>query len=123
MTHGNEAEEAARVVAAEWQQVLAYGNDLVDPAVPRAAYAQPRLRELHPAVSHGTLFLSRCTKLPGSFVPVVYRKVEGGYQVDAHGIGSLGEVDTVEEAFALVVANLPEGCGPAVIGTADDVPS
>ncbi|WP_373299892.1 DUF6193 family natural product biosynthesis protein [Streptomyces xantholiticus] len=37
-------------------------------------------------------------------------------------MGSLGEVDTLEQAFALVVANLPEGCGPAVIGTADDVP-
>lgn len=114
---------AAEIVAAQWQQVLAYDESVVDSVMVRAAYAQPRLRELHPAVSHGTLFLSRCTKLPGSFVPVVYRKVEGGYQVDAHGIGSLGEVDTVEEAFALVVANLPEGCGPAVISTADDVPS
>lgn len=35
--------------------------------------------------------------------------------------GVLGEVATVEEAFALVAVNLPEGCGPAIIGTANDL--
>ncbi|WP_229834078.1 DUF6193 family natural product biosynthesis protein [Streptomyces xantholiticus] len=47
----------------------------------------------------------------------------GSHKLSARGIGGLGEVHTVEEAFALVVANLPKGCGPAVNGTADDVPS
>jgi hypothetical protein len=64
MTHGNEAEEAARVVSAQWQQVLAYDSYTVDPAVPRAAFAHPRLRELFPMVSHGILYLSRCTQYP-----------------------------------------------------------
>ncbi|MFD4143428.1 DUF6193 family natural product biosynthesis protein [Streptomyces sp. NPDC058572] len=113
---------ATDIVDAEWQSMLAYDDDLIDSATVRAAYAQPRLRELFPFVSHGTLYLSRCTGLPGSFVPVVYSLVGGGFQVHAPSVGSLGEVDTVEKAYALVAANLPEGCGPAVIGTADDVP-
>ncbi|MFF3685281.1 DUF6193 family natural product biosynthesis protein [Streptomyces sp. NPDC002187] len=113
---------AADIVAAEWRYFLEEAQDLINPATVRAAYAQPRLRELFPFVSHGTLYLSRCTGLPGSFVPVVYSLVGGGFQVHARCVGSLGEVDTVEEAYALVAANLPEGCGPAVIGTADDVP-
>ncbi|MEU1893136.1 DUF6193 family natural product biosynthesis protein [Streptomyces pristinaespiralis] len=121
--HRDDAGEAARIVAEEWQQILAYDADLVAPAMVRAAYAEPRLRQLFPMVSHGVLFLSRCTKFPAAHVPAVYRKVEGGYTVIAHGVGSIGEVDTLAEAFALVVANLPEGCGPAVIGTADDVPT
>jgi len=33
----------------------------------------------------------------------------------------LGEVDTVEDAYNLIAANLPDGCGPAVDGTPDDV--
>lgn len=111
------------MVAAGWLSILAYDDELIDSRAVRAAYAQPRLRELFPSVSHGTLYLSRCTGYPGSFVPVVYRLVGGGFKVRARSIGSLGEVDTVEEAYALVVANLPEGCGPAIIGTADDVPS
>ncbi|MFE4449634.1 DUF6193 family natural product biosynthesis protein [Streptomyces sp. NPDC056796] len=31
----------------------------------------------------------------------------------------LREPGTVEEAVALIVANLPDGCGPAIDGTAD----
>ncbi|MCX4819177.1 DUF6193 family natural product biosynthesis protein [Streptomyces sp. NBC_01142] len=122
MTQGESTTAAAEIVAAEWQSILALEDGLIDPAVVRAAYAQPRLRELHPGVSHGVLWLSRCTDFPRSHVPVVYRLGRGGYQVTAQSVGTLGEVDTLEEAFALVVANLPEGCGPAVIGTADDVP-
>ncbi|WP_343233741.1 DUF6193 family natural product biosynthesis protein [Streptomyces sp. CS131] len=33
----------------------------------------------------------------------------------------LGEPDTVEEAVALIVANLPEGCGPAIDGAGHDL--
>ncbi|MEU9012897.1 DUF6193 family natural product biosynthesis protein [Streptomyces sp. NPDC048479] len=123
MTQSENTGAAADIVAAEWQSILTYDEDLIDPEMVRAAYAQPRLRELFPGVSHGILYLSRCTDYPGSFVPVVYRMVRSGYQVTARSIGILGEVDTVEEAFALVVANLPEGCGPAIVGTARDVAS
>ncbi|MFB6979420.1 DUF6193 family natural product biosynthesis protein [Streptomyces scopuliridis] len=30
-------------------------------------------------------------------------------------------MDTVEEAYELIADNLPEGCGPAVDGTPDDL--
>ncbi|MEU6707951.1 DUF6193 family natural product biosynthesis protein [Streptomyces wuyuanensis] len=115
--------DAAAVVAAEWRAILEFDPDLIDPAVVRAAYAQPRLRELYPRVSHGILHLSRCTGFPSSHdVPLVYPLVKGGFQVSgASDTGVLGEVATVEEAFALVAVNLPEGCGPAVIGTANDL--
>ncbi|MFE7603444.1 DUF6193 family natural product biosynthesis protein [Streptomyces sp. NPDC057494] len=33
----------------------------------------------------------------------------------------LGEPDTVEESVELIVANLPDGCGPATDGTLDDL--
>lgn len=33
----------------------------------------------------------------------------------------LGEPDTVEEAVALIVANFPEGCGPAIDGSVEDL--
>ncbi|UPT43435.1 MULTISPECIES: DUF6193 family natural product biosynthesis protein [Streptomyces] len=33
----------------------------------------------------------------------------------------LGEPETVEEAVALIAANLPEGCGPAIDGSANDL--
>ncbi|ALC21054.1 UNVERIFIED_CONTAM: hypothetical protein RKD43_004468 [Streptomyces graminofaciens] len=37
------------------------------------------------------------------------------------GIGAVGRAETLEEAFALVAANLPERCGPAILGTVGDV--
>lgn len=124
MTHGNEAEEAARVVSAQWQQVLAYDSYTVDPAMPRAAFAHPRLRELYPVVSHGALYLNRCTGFPTpGDVGALFRRAGGGFIVIRHSDRAvLGEPDTVEEAVELIVRNLPDGCGPAVIGTADDVP-
>ncbi|MCX4819180.1 DUF6193 family natural product biosynthesis protein [Streptomyces sp. NBC_01142] len=114
---------AADIVAAEWRYFLEEAEDLINPAMVRAAYAQPRLRELYPRVSHGALYLSRCTELPSSQdVPLVNSLVAGGFQVSGQaGEGILGETATVEEAFALVVAHLPEGCGPAIIGTKDDL--
>ena len=48
-----------------------------------------------------------------------------GYQVRRPGWGgstrAIGGPVTAEEAVALVVANLPEGTGAAVAGTADEL--
>ncbi|MFI1972310.1 hypothetical protein BLA24_31900 [Streptomyces cinnamoneus] len=113
---------AAETVALAWQRVLSLEEDLLAPEIARAAYAEPRLRELFPLVSHGALTLSRCTRSPWSNdVPTLYRRAGGGYVVIRYGEGRLGEPDTVEEAVALIVANLPAGCGAAVDGTADDL--
>ncbi|WKX70638.1 DUF6193 family natural product biosynthesis protein [Streptomyces sp. XD-27] len=121
MTGQENFQNEAEIVAAQWQSLLEEGGDLVDPAMVRAAYAQPRLRELYPGVSHGVLFFRRGTGPDAAPVGgYVYRKVEGGYWVRGPGgKGTLGDVDTLEEAFALVVASLPEDCSPAIDGTAD----
>ncbi|MFE9635835.1 DUF6193 family natural product biosynthesis protein [Streptomyces sp. NPDC006463] len=115
--------KAAEIVAERWQEFMGFGGDVIDPAMVRAAYAQPRLRVLFPGVSHGILHLSRCTGYPASHdVPLVHPLAAGGFQVTGRaGEGVLGEVATLEAAFALVVAHLPEGSGPAVLGTKDDL--
>nr|WP_323180875.1 DUF6193 family natural product biosynthesis protein [Streptomyces sp. NBC_01142] len=46
------------------------------------AYAHPPLRELFPMVSHGVLYLSRCTKYPWTHdVGTAFPEVAGGYRV------------------------------------------
>lgn len=124
MTNEESSGNAAEIVAAQWRSVLAYDDDLIDSAMPRAAFAHPRLRELYPVVSHGALYLNRCTGFPTpGDVGALFRRAGGGFIVIRHSDGAvLGEPDTVEEAVELIVRNLPAGCGPAVIGTADDVP-
>ncbi|MFD4143431.1 DUF6193 family natural product biosynthesis protein [Streptomyces sp. NPDC058572] len=114
---------AADIVAAEWRYYFEDAEGLVDAATVRAAYAQPRLRELYPAVSHGIMFFSRCTGLPAARVGgQVYYLEDGRFRVRGPGsTGTLGVVDTLEEAFALVVDSLPEDCGPAIEGTARDL--
>ncbi|MGR3936779.1 DUF6193 family natural product biosynthesis protein [Streptomyces sp. BRA346] len=114
---------AAEIVALEWQDVLSRDAEIIDPQVPLSAYARSELRQLYPAVSHGTLYLSRCTRFPYSRdVPTVFRLVAGGYTVIRLSDGAeLGEAATPDEAFALVVDNLPPGTGPAIDGTADDL--
>ncbi|NED08230.1 hypothetical protein G3I55_42095 [Streptomyces sp. SID6648] len=120
-----ESRSAAAIVAAEWSDVLSYGTDLINPAVPRAAYQHPALRELWPMVSHGVLYLSRCTEWPWSRdIPTAFRQGGGGYRVRRQSDQSLlGVVDTLEEAYVLIAASLPDGCGPAIAGTPDDLPS
>ncbi|WP_261992267.1 DUF6193 family natural product biosynthesis protein [Streptomyces sp. MS191] len=50
------------------------------------------------------------------------RGADGRFRVRGpKGVGSVGRAGTLEEAFALVVANLPEECGPAVLGGAGRV--
>lgn len=122
MTNEKSAAEAAEIVAAQWEIILGLSEKRVDPAIPRAAYAHPRLRELYPNVSHGALYLSRCTRFPWTEDVGALFPRRGGYQVLRHSDGKvLGEPDTLEEAVDLIAATLPEGCGPAIIGTAADL--
>ncbi|MFE5592623.1 DUF6193 family natural product biosynthesis protein [Streptomyces sp. NPDC056549] len=123
MTNDEQDRAAAELVAAQWSRLLEDDGEIVDPATVRAAHAQPRLRQLFPGVSHGVMFFSRCTGFPAAQVGgQVYPRREGRVWVRGPlGVGTLGEVDTLEEAFALVVSSLPEGCGPAVLGDANEV--
>ncbi|MGY2062711.1 DUF6193 family natural product biosynthesis protein, partial [Nocardia gipuzkoensis] len=37
------------------------------------------------------------------------------------GAKEIGLVYTPEDAVSLIVAHLPDGCGPAIVGTAEDL--
>ncbi|MER5306321.1 DUF6193 family natural product biosynthesis protein [Streptomyces sp. NPDC002773] len=124
MTDETPAQSAAEIVAAQWRTVLSYGPEVIEPEMVRAAFAQPRLRQLFPGVSHGILLLSRCVGYPHSRdVPAVYPLRGGGYEVtNRAGAEEVhGRFATAGEAFAEVAAHLPEGCGPAVLGTVHDL--
>lgn len=113
---------AAEIVAAEWQRIFEFSERRINPAVPRAAHAHPRLRELFPMVSHGALYFSRCTQYPWTHDVAALFPRPGGFHVFRHSDKTvLGEPDTVEEAVELIVANLPDNCGPAIDGTPDDL--
>ncbi|WP_328396856.1 DUF6193 family natural product biosynthesis protein [Streptomyces sp. NBC_00390] len=122
MTQDESTTPAVDIVAAEWRYLLEGDHDLVDPTTVRAAYAQPQLRRLTPGVSHGVMFFTQQsggTPVGGAVYP---QGEDGRFWVRRpHGVGTLGRVDTLEEAFALVVDSLPEDCGPAIEGTARDL--
>jgi Family of unknown function (DUF6193) len=124
----------ADAVAVQWEHVRAQMREPMGDQpfelgirVADAAYAEPRLRRLFPYTSHWVLCFSRCTGSPFTYdVPCIgYVLSEECYQVRWPGWGDdpvvLGQAATAEEAVALVVANLPEGSGPAVAGTRDEV--
>ncbi len=123
MTNDEAPPAAAEIVATAWRTVLAYGPDRVDPAVPRAAYDHPALQELFPAVSHGVLYLSRCIRFPWTRdIGTAFPRAGGGYRVRRPSDNTLlGVTDTAQEAYRLIAAHLPGGCGPAIYGTANDL--
>ncbi|MEU0405197.1 DUF6193 family natural product biosynthesis protein [Streptomyces sp. NPDC006197] len=119
MTDDTDARSAADVVAEEWRLLLGGSHDLIDAETVRAAYAQPQLRQLFPLVSHGVMYFSGRAGMPAAHVggQVYPRGPDGRFWVRGpKGVGTVGRTETLEEAFALVVANLPEGRGPAVLG-------
>ncbi|MEV7871383.1 DUF6193 family natural product biosynthesis protein [Streptomyces sp. NPDC088124] len=88
---------------------------LGDLDVAEAASAQPRLRALFP--SHGTLAFRRATRgtWPLHNLPSIATG-DPGYNVYASDYELIGKTNTPQEAAALVVAHLPENCGPALEG-------
>ncbi|MFD3534097.1 DUF6193 family natural product biosynthesis protein [Streptomyces sp. NPDC058664] len=124
MTDNADARSAAEIVAGEWRFLLDGSHDLIDAETVRAAHAQPRLRQLLPLVSHGVMYFSGCTGMPVAHVggQVCPRGADGRFRVRGpKGVGTIGRAETLEEAFALVVAGLPEECGPAALGGAGRV--
>lgn len=126
----------ADAVAVQWSHVDAQMRGSMDGEpfdrgirLVEAAYAEPRLRQLFPYLSHWVLGLSRCTGYPFTTdIPWIgYAPSGDGYEVRRHGWGwdeterVLAAAATAEEAVALVVDRLPEGTGPAVAGTCDDL--
>ncbi|MEW1866358.1 DUF6193 family natural product biosynthesis protein [Streptomyces sp. NPDC088194] len=87
-----------------------------------AAAAQPRLRRLFPFTSHFTLLFSSSTSYPwsvqaGSIEP----RHNGRFTVRRRDpFAVIGEVDTAEEAVALVLELLPTGSDPVISACTDD---
>lgn len=71
----------------------------------------------------GELHFSRCTEWEWTWgIPYIAPAPEGGYWI----LGPLrtewvGRVDTAEQAIATVVERLPADCGPAFVGTRDEL--
>ncbi|MEU8521216.1 DUF6193 family natural product biosynthesis protein [Streptomyces sp. NPDC048577] len=113
------------IVEAQWQKLLGTPDgphwlqtsftELV-----RAAYEQPRLRELYPWMGMWELHFSRCTEAPFSWdIPYAGPSRDGGYRVEGPSRSQyVGEAASAHEAIAMVIERLPRGCGPAFNGTA-----
>jgi Family of unknown function (DUF6193) len=111
--------EEGHAVEATWQAMLQRAPHirLGDPDVTAAASAQPRLRALFPFPSHGTLAFLRATRFPWPPNDLPYIATsDPGYIVYAPGYKLIGKTETPQDAAALVVAHLPENCGPALEG-------
>ncbi|GAB1818571.1 DUF6193 family natural product biosynthesis protein [Herbidospora sp. RD11066] len=117
----SEAYESGDPVAMQWQSYRERPN--LDHDLIEAAYAESALRMLFPFSSVGTLAWSRCTRYPYAAVMVaVDPRRDGVYRVHL-GSGAFAYATTPQEAIALVVAHLPPDLGPAIDGTADDLPT
>lgn len=87
-----------------------------------AAAAQPRLRRLYPFTSHFALFFSSSPSYPwtvqaGSIVPLH----NGRFKVRRRSPRAvIGEVETAEQAVALVLELLPIGPEPVITTSADE---
>jgi uncharacterized protein DUF6193 len=121
-----EAHERGDAVEAKWTIYRHTSASHVDHELIEAAYAEPRLRALFPFHSHRSLNFSRCTGFPYTHDIPVITPANGRYRVtwwttrSPRGTAKIGEDDNPHDAVAMVVARLPNGCGPAVVGTADD---
>ncbi|MFG2495673.1 DUF6193 family natural product biosynthesis protein [Streptomyces caniferus] len=104
------------ITEAAWVKPL--NADYVDGGLVRAAYAEPRLRQLFPWVGMWELHFSRCTEIPFTWdVPYIAPRKGGGFRVEGPSRSeSVGVADTAEAAAAIVADHLPPGCGPAFAG-------
>ncbi|MGA5046985.1 DUF6193 family natural product biosynthesis protein [Streptomyces arboris] len=108
-------------VEAGWQQVRADGR--VRPELLEAAYAEPRLRQLFPWTGMGELHFSRCTEQRWTWdIPYIQPAARDSYWVSGPlRSQTVGPAETVGEAIAMVLERLPVGCGPAFLGTPEEL--
>ncbi|MCC2277267.1 DUF6193 family natural product biosynthesis protein [Streptomyces sp. ET3-23] len=109
------------LVEAGWQEVCNDGR--VRPELLEAAYAEPRLRELFPWTGMGELHFSRCTEQRWTWdIPYIQPAAEGGYWVSGPSRSeTVGPAATPQQAIAMVVERLPPNCGPAFVGTPEEL--
>ncbi|WP_281275871.1 DUF6193 family natural product biosynthesis protein [Thermomonospora umbrina] len=109
------------LVEAGWREVREDGRvreELID-----AAYAEPRLRQLFPWTGMGELHFSRCTGKRWTWdIPYIQPTANGGYWISGPlRIQSVGPAWTADEAISMILEHLPPGCGPAFVGTPEEL--
>ena len=118
--------EKGRITEVRWQKYLA---NLEDPDIQlkplvdfiQAAADEPVLRKLFPFTSMYWFCFSRCTGYPyTNDCPTVTGDSPGTYIVEYRDGRKFGGLDA-DAAVRAVIAGLPEDCGPAVEGTAEDM--
>lgn len=86
-----------------------------------AAMKRPELRQLFPFTSLTALCFSRTTGYPFTKdCPSVVSQGNGKYVVHASDSREVIGEGTVDEVMEILIKNLPQNCGEAVNGTADD---
>ncbi len=87
-----------------------------------AAAAQPRLRRLYPFTSHFALLFSSSTSYPWTVQAGWIEPLHNGrFKVRRRSpFAAISEVETAEEAVALVLEALPTGHEPVITASADE---
>lgn len=122
------------IVEAAWHEMLATagapslptGSPQLEPFVElvRVAYDEPLLRQLYPWTGMWELHFSRCTESRYTWdIPYIRTLRDGRYCVEGPSRSSLriAETDSAQAAIAAVVDRLPPHCGPAFIGSAEEL--
>ncbi len=109
------------IVEAGWQAVRDDGR--VRTELVEAAYAEPRLRQLFPWTGMGELHFSRCTEYRWTWdIPYIQPAAGETYWISGPGRDrTIGPAATAREAIAMVVERLPPGCGPAFVGSPEEL--
>lgn len=112
---------SADLVEAGWQDVRT--DERLLPELVEAAYAEPRLRQLFPWTGMGELHFSRCTNPRWTWdIPYLAAATGGGFQVAGPlRDQTVGYAATPAQAVAMVVERLPPGCGPAFVGSPEEL--
>ncbi|MBZ6476218.1 DUF6193 family natural product biosynthesis protein [Streptomyces griseocarneus] len=122
------------IVEAAWHKILATtgepsgpeGSPLLEPfaELVRVAHAEPLLRQLYPWTGMWELHFSRCTEIRHTWdIPYIGTLGGGRYYVEGPGRSSprIAETVSAQVAVAMVVDRLPPLCGPAFIGSAEEL--
>jgi hypothetical protein len=123
-----------KTVEAAWRRLLTTAGEpsrpersaLLEPfaELVRVAHAEPQLRQLYPWTGMWELHFSRCTEIRYTWdIPYIGMLRGRRYYVEGPSRSSprIAEADSAQAAVAMVIDRLPPRCGPAFIGTAEEL--